>query len=69
MLVLPKATSYQEGCSHQHTPAPTLQSVPRPLALACSRAELVPGAACTSGALPWNMGTLHCTAGISTCPS
>lgn len=37
-------------------PATTLLSVPRPLALARWGAELAPGAACASGALPWLWG-------------
>lgn len=56
MLLPPEATSSSwEGFSHQPTPAPTLQSVPRPPALALSRAKLVPVVPC-----PGIQG--HCTA-------
>lgn len=68
MLVLPEPTSYLGALQPQPTLAPSLQGLPRLPAPTYWRAELVLGAACTSGALPWHMGTLRCMAGTRTCP-
>lgn len=63
MLVLSEATSYMGGLQPPgHISCPPLESAPRLLASAHSRAEVVSGAVCASSAWPLHHPWVHSTA-------